>query len=161
MDIVQKQQNELEAQQSILRLRGIWSNLLKITKVPLLSSCEDDCSTVITWLSLQCAHDASRRPKASHATHHHKETEPLLVHGSLDINQLLETMQRLYNESEEKSSKLTKENCDLRRLLNENGAQRQRLLQEVERGQLTVSGLEMEIEDWRSRARYLETLIVS
>jgi hypothetical protein len=157
MDIVQQQQNELEAQQKFLRLRGLWSNLLKTTNLPSISS-DDHCSTVITWLSLQCARDASRQPTVSprHQTcsgSNKSKTMGGTEAGSLDINQLLETMQTLYNESEEKSAKLTRENCDLRRLLNENGAQRQRLLQEVEKYQTALSGIEMENEDWRSRAR--------
>ena len=143
MDIVQNQQNEYEVQNKILRLRGMWSNLLKTTVISPLSQFDDECSTVITWLSLQCARDANRSLKSQN--HHYSE--------SLDICQLLATMQTLYNKSEESGLKVMKENCDLRRRLNEDGAKCQRLIQELEIREMALSRMEMELEDWKSRAR--------
>jgi hypothetical protein len=146
MDIVQKQQHEYEVQNKILRLRGIWSSLLKTTNISPISQFEDECSTVITWLSIQCARDASR-PIIS-KDYHRSGSE------SLDISQFLATMQVLYNCSEENGRKVAKENSDLRRRLNEDGARCERLIQELENHEVVRSRLEMELEDWRSRARY-------
>lgn len=140
-EIVQKQQNEIEIQNNIFRLRGVWGSLLKTTNIPSLAEYDDECSTVMTWLSLKCAHDA----KVSLNKHDHIE---------FDINHLLNMMQTLFNESEEKSYKLSYENRDLRRLLNENGAKYQKLLQESEYHHSLIQKLEMEVEDWRSKARF-------
>lgn len=145
MDIVQKQQNEYEAQNKILRLRGIWSNLLKSATTSRPSQYDDECSTVITWLSLQCARDASRSLNSQNYRNS----------GSLDISQLLATMQTLYHDSEESGLRVMRENCDLRRRLNEDGARCQRLIQELESREMIMSRMEMEMEDWRSRARYV------
>lgn len=144
-DIVQRLQNDIEAQEKILRLKGIWGNLLKTTSLTPISSYDDECSLVITWLSLQCAHDANQPIHGINTKHWEKKSE-------LGINQLLETMQHLYNISEEKIHQLTKENTDLRKVLNENDAKRHNLMSQLNDSLEYLQQMEMEVEDWRSRS---------
>ncbi len=144
-DIVQKQQNDLEAQSKIIRLKGIWKNLLKITNIP-STSLDYECSLVVTWLSLQCAHDATR--PIDSISDETKSGRP-----SIGINQFLESMQSLFSQSEEKIQQYSKENSELRIRLNENSAKRYNLNRQLSDQFQFIQRLEMETEDWQSRAR--------
>ena len=104
----------------------------------------------MTWLSLQCARDANQQSMYEINTKHWERKT-----SELNINDLLKTMHTLYNISEEKITQQTKENNELRKVLNENDAKRYHLIDQYQHSLQFIQQNLMEIEDWRSRSRFV------
>jgi hypothetical protein len=162
MEVVQQQQAKLDAQERVIALKGIWANLL-LTSSPssvgtgpgAAARLEEDCSAVITWLSLQCARDASRSGDDLLGGRGASPVREGSVMGAaISIHTLLDRIHDMTRRFEEVHSDLGKENAELRRVLQSNAARGEgdkRLIEELssECGRLRVE-LEESLQKNRS-----------
>lgn len=147
MEVVRQQQVKIDGQARSLAVKSIWTNLLNTTHTPSDDQLEDDCARVITWISLQCAHDASK------SIEEHGDESSLVGGAPLFLSRVMDCVQDLHSRSHNALLQQSKENDDLRRRLQEAGARR-----EVDRKALSDRSteccrLQEEMTHWADRAR--------
>lgn len=151
MQVVQQQQAKLDAQERLIALKGIWANLIQTRATGKdQKKLEDDCSAVITWLSLQCAQDASRSGNELL-----EEDKGVGRGGKASITMLLDRIHEMHYRCDEIYSGLGKENSDLRRVLQGNAARREGDKKQIEELTSRCAQLSEQLKQSASKIRYV------
>jgi hypothetical protein len=141
MDIVQHQQEKIEQYEQLMTLKGIWKQLLHITQDHNFNDMEENCSIIMSWLSIKCAEDVTANAssvssnQASNQKRHRQQDAVSNIHINdfiIRISQYFNEMDDKYRQLHSTTNILENNNNHLNKMLSERNDRCNALMTEME-----------------------------